>query len=200
MRIETFDLDLEGPIAEEPRIREARAGLDVGPEEPFSHGAYENAKSELLEAAGELGYFDAEFTRHRVVVDPEANLADIELTLSGGVRYSIGEIRIQQRALKDELFRRFVEFEVGDPYDARDLTRTYQSLLQSDYFNRVLVTPELDERGDGRVPVQVTATATTRRSTLVGAGYATDTGPRARLALSAGERARPSRQLQVAGR
>ncbi|MFU8815995.1 MAG: autotransporter assembly complex protein TamA [Pseudomonadales bacterium] len=183
VRIQTVDLVLEGDLAEEPRVRDVIAGLDVAPEEVFSHQSYENAKSALLEVAQGLGYFDAEFIRHRVEVNPQTNVADIELTLVSGPRYRVGAIELQQRVLEPKLFQRFLQFEEGDHYDEESLAETYRNLIGSDYFDRVLVAPDLDARADGLVPVQVTASATIRRSVLVGGGYATDTGPRTRLDL-----------------
>ncbi|MEQ8857011.1 MAG: autotransporter assembly complex family protein [Pseudomonadales bacterium] len=183
VRVERFDLDIAGGLADEVRMKDSLATLDIAPEEPFTHAGYEAAKSTLLETSQDLGYFDARFERRQVLVNPETNLADIELTLDSGDRYRVGDIQIEQAVLADDLFRRFLEFGAGDPYDSQALTRTYRDLIESDYFDRVLVTPDLDARADGLVPVQVIATANTRRSTLVGAGYATDTGPRARLDL-----------------
>ena len=180
VRIQQVDIDIEGALANEPRMQDTVARLDIGPEEVFSHPGYESAKSELLETAHSLGYFDAEFTRHRVTVNPETNLAEIELTLDGGERYLIGEIHIEQTALKDDLFRRFLRFETGEAYDDRIMNRTYRDLIESDYFDRVLVAPQIDEREDGVVPIEVNVDATSRRRALVGAGYATDTGPRLR--------------------
>lgn len=183
VRIETVDLVLEGALADEPRVLDVLAGLDIHPEEVFSHRAYEGAKSALLEAAQSLGYFDAEFVRHRVEVNPETNAADIQLTLASGPRYRIGAIELQQTVLQPALFQRFLEFAEGDLYDERDLAETYRNLIGSDYFDRVLVVPDLDARTEGLVTVQVTATNIVRRSVLVGGGYATDTGPRTRLDL-----------------
>ena len=183
VRVERFDLTILGPLADEPRMKDAVAELELAPEEPFSHGAYEGVKSRLQEVAQAIGYFDADYTERRVEVNPESNLADIVLTLDGGRRYRIGGIEVEQRVLKDDLFRRYLGFEGGDPYDDEELTATYRNLIESDYFDRVLVTPELDAREEGLVPVRVTASANTRRSVLVGAGYATDTGPRGRLEL-----------------
>jgi translocation and assembly module TamA len=183
VRIQTVDLMLEGDLADEPRLMDVVAGLDLAPEEVFSHGAYERAKTALIDVAQGLGYFDAEFVRHRVEVDPEANSADIQLTFVSGQRYRIGAIDLHQRVLEPRLFERFLEFAVGDAYDEEKLAETYRNLIGSDYFDRVLVVPDLDARDEGLVPVQVTAANITRRSVVVGAGYATDTGPRARLDL-----------------
>ncbi|MEQ8486557.1 MAG: autotransporter assembly complex family protein [Pseudomonadales bacterium] len=183
VRIARVDLVVEGGLGGEPRLLAARRALPLAPEEPFTHGSYEDAKDDLLEVAQALGYFDAAFTRHRVEVDPATNQADIELTLTGGERYRVGRIDIDQDVLDDGLFRRYLRFQTGQPYDADHLTLTYRNLIESDYFDRVLVTPDLEVREGGEVPVTVNATASTRRTALVGAGYATDTGPRGRLDL-----------------
>lgn len=183
VRIQDVDLQIEGTLAHEPRMRDTLAGLEIAPEEAFSHPGYEQAKTRLLETAQDLGYFDAEFTRNRVEVNPQTNLAEIDLTLAAGPRYRIGEIDVRQDVLKDELFRRFLRFQQGEHYDAQVLSRTYQDLIESDYFDRVLVAPDLDRREDEVVPIQVVASARTRRSLLVGAGFATDTGPRGRVDL-----------------
>jgi translocation and assembly module TamA len=116
-------------------------------------------------------------------VDPETNRADVALTLAGGDRYRIGDIAIDQQELNPELFGRLLRIETGRTFDARDLAATYRNLLSSQYFDRVLVTPDVDARADGAVPVRVTAMATNRRYVLLGAGFATDSGPRARADL-----------------
>jgi translocation and assembly module TamA len=183
VRIERFDLSVEGDLAEQARLRAAVDGIRLGRNRIFTHQAYESAKDDLLEAAQALGYFDAGFTRHRVTIDAERNRADIELTLEGGERYRIGEVEIEQSVLNDALFRRYLRFSPGDPYDSDRLTLTYRHLLESDYFDRVFVAPEFDLREHGAVPVRITASASTRRTALVGAGYATDTGPRGRVDL-----------------
>ncbi len=181
VRIQKVDLEIEGSLRGQPPMREAVAALEIAPEEPYSDEVYEKAKSQLLETAQELGYFDAEFTRHQVRVDPVTNLAEIELTLAGGERYRIGDVNVHQQVLTDSLFHEFLRFQKGDFYSADALTRTYRNLIDSDYFDRVLVVPDLDRRENGVVPIDVTAAAETRRRVLVGAGYATDTGPRGRL-------------------
>jgi translocation and assembly module TamA len=183
VRIQAVDLVLDERLAGEARVSEVLADLDLALEDVFAHDVYERAKARLLEAAQGLGYFDAEFSRHRVEIDLETNTAAIQLTLDSGARYRIGAVELQQRVLEAPLFARFLEFAEGDEYDERALAQTYRNIIGSDYFDRVLVVPDLDERADGQVPVQVVATNVVRRSVVVGAGYATDTGPRTRLDL-----------------
>jgi len=180
VRIGTVDIVVQPPLDTEPRMREVLDAQPIAAGGRFSHREYEAAKARLMEVAEDLGYFDARYTRHVVKVDPQANLAAVELTLDSGQRYRIGAINIDQVSLRPELFRRFLHFEEGQPFDARQLATTFRDLLSSQYFDRVLVAPDLDAREDQTVPVLVTASALTRRSLLLGAGYATDTGPRAR--------------------
>jgi translocation and assembly module TamA len=182
-RFGTVDVVVEGPLAEEPAMRALLAERPLRGGRRFTHETYESAKSRMLQVAEDLGYFDASFSRARVEVDPQANLADVQLTLAGGVRYRIGELVVEQHELREELVRRFLRVREGQPFDARDLTGTYRELLASQYFDRVVVTPDLDEREDGRVPVRIVASTTSRRTILLGGGYATDTGPRVRADL-----------------
>ncbi|MEZ5559152.1 MAG: autotransporter assembly complex family protein [Pseudomonadales bacterium] len=168
------------PLGAEPGMIAALKGLDLQPEERFSHSGYEAAKSRLLDVAQSLGYFDAEFTRHQVSVDLPTNTADIDLELDGGTRYRIGHIETIQEDLHQQLFEQFLTVHEGDYYDAAEITKTYRQILESGYFDRVLVAPELEARADGTVPVTVRAVTGTRRTALIGAGFATDTGPRLR--------------------
>lgn len=183
VRVEAFDLVIEGALQQEQRMRDAVAAIDIAAGDRFSHSDYEAAKASLLETATELGYFDAEFVRHRVEVLPDRNVAYVELTLAGGARYRIGAIEVEQGALRDGFFRRFLKFQTGDWYDGALLDESFRALSRSDYYDRVLVNPDLDTLADGEVTVRVLASANTRRTALVGAGYATDTGLRARLDL-----------------
>jgi translocation and assembly module TamA len=182
-RMRNVDIRVEGGLASEQAMREFLAERVLRSRRAFTHQRYESAKTRMLDIAEDLGYFDARFERARVLVDPQANVADIELTLVSGERYRIGEITIEQDELRPELFGKFLRLRAGQPFDARDLAATYRDLLGSQYFDRVMVTPEIELREGGYVPVRVAASATVRRTVLLGGGYATDTGPRARADL-----------------
>jgi len=180
VRVRSFDLEIDEPLANEPLVTELRTGKGLVLDVPFSHEAYEGLKEQLLDTAQDLGYFDAEFSRHQVRIDPVLNAADIDLAIAGGARYRIGEILTDQTALEPELFARYLRIREGQPYDARDLLESYKNLSESDYFSRVLITPLVDSREDGLVPVRVAVVPSPRRLLQLGGGYATDTGPRVR--------------------
>jgi len=183
VRFGPVSIDVQGSLGEERAMRELLDGRPLRSGRRFTHQTYESVKTRLLEVAEDHGYFDARFTTAVVRVDIESNRAAVELVLEGGERYRIGAIEIDQDLLRPELFRRFLRIEAGQPFDARNLAATHRDLLSSQYFDRVLVAPDLDARADNLVPIRVAASADTRRSILLGAGYATDVGPRARADL-----------------
>jgi translocation and assembly module TamA len=176
-------VEVAGALGEEPALRDLLAERPLRRGRRFTHQTYESLKTRLLEVAEDHGYFDARFTTAAVRVDLDTNRADVELVLEGGERYRIGAIETDQDLLRPELFRRFLRIEAGQPFDAQDLVATHRDLLTSQYFDRVLVTPDLDARADHQVPIRVAASADTQRSILLGAGYTTDVGPRARADL-----------------
>ena len=180
VRVRAFKLDVDEPLSAEPRLIDIRRNEDLAADDVFSHQAYEGLKDRLLDIAQDLGYFDADFTRHVVTIDSQANSADVDLALTGGPRYRIGEILREQTLLKPELFDKYLRVEEGEYYDADDLTATYKNLLQSEYFGRVVINPLLDLREDGEVPLRVNVAPAPRRTIQLGGGYATDTGPRVR--------------------
>jgi translocation and assembly module TamA len=164
-------------------MRELLEELDLEPQARFTHAKYEVAKTRLLDITQSLGYFDAEFDPHRVEVDLESNSVRIELRLRSGVRYRIGSIQVHQPDLRSRVFSHYLTAQEGELFDAAELRRTHRRLLESGYYDRVVVTPDIDGRSDGQVAVSIRAQATSRRTLLLGAGFATDTGPRVRADL-----------------
>jgi len=183
VRIGSVDLQVSGPLGEETAIRELLDDRPLRKGQRFTHPRYEDAKERLIAVADDLGYFDAQFEQAQALVDVEANRVDVTLKLQGGARYRVGDLEIEQTELRPELFDRLLRVRSGHEFDSRDLVETYRTLLGSQYFDRVLVTPDVEARQAGEVPVRVIAESSSRRSRLLGAGYATDTGPRARAEL-----------------
>ena len=180
VEVGAVSIEVDQPLAGEPPLQALLADGRLESGQDFTHKGYESFKDALLDVARDLGYFDADFTRHRVVVDPAANTADVDLMLASGPRYRIGEVLIDQALLEPELFARYLRIEPGAYYDADDLNATYRNLLESDFFSRVVITPLEELREAGEVPIRVVATPSSRRTLQLGGGYATDTGPRVR--------------------
>ncbi len=158
------------------------SGLSSG--EPFLHQTYSALKSKLQSRASERGYYDAALTQSEVKVYTDTNLADITLTYETGERVSIGEIKFDEAPVNDQLLRRYLPFETGDPVDTGKLVLLQRNLIDSNYFADVEVRPLLDEREGSSVPIHIGLSP--RHQTLYqgGVGYGTDTGTRIQLGMT----------------
>ena len=148
---------------------------------PFNHLVYEDFKGDLARLAAERGYFDAKFTEHRVEIDLNNYVARIYLNYEGGARYHFGEVLLQQDALNDELLRRFIPFNKGDPYTLSKLIQLRQVLNDSYYFQTSNVSTGQLVPGPNEVPILVALTPRKRNRYEFGLGYGTDTGARTRF-------------------
>jgi translocation and assembly module TamA len=180
-RITSIELDIQGDAADDQVFARARRRLPIAVGQPLDHGSYEDAKRILQNLALRRGYFDARFTRQRVVVDAAANAARVELTFVSGQRYRIGEVRFPETPFDDRLLAKMVPFEQGAAYQAEAIVDLNRILLESQYFQSVRVRPLPDRAVDRRVPVEVALEAAEPNRVGLGLGYSTDVGPRARI-------------------
>jgi translocation and assembly module TamA len=146
--------------------------------EPFTHAAYESAKSKLKAFARERGYLDARFVQSGVEIDLEAYRADVALELETGPRFYFGEIAFEQEQFDPAFLRKFVDVAPGDPFSDRALLGLQGALINTDYFSQVEVSPRAAEAVDQRVPVDVSLTPNKPNRYRFGLGYGTDTGVR----------------------
>jgi translocation and assembly module TamA len=172
--IGTVDLRITGDGGAEPSP--PQVGLKTG--EPFTHAAYESAKSKLKGFARERGYLDARFERSSVEIDLEAYRADVDLELASGPRFYFGEISFQQELFDPAFLRKFVDVSPGEPFSDNALLGLQSALINTDYFSEVEVHPRAGDAVDQRVPVDVSLTPNKPNRYRLGLGYGTDTGVR----------------------
>ena len=162
----------------------------------FSHADYEDKKAALLGVLRDAGYLDAGLALSQVQVDTGTDSADVQWRVDYGTRYRVALQLGAQKALEEPLLQQHIGLQDGDLYSAEAIARAYRDLVESGYFEQVEVTPLFSQRKDGAVPVAVQLTAASSYRAALGAGFATDSGPRARLDLRwrrinrAGHRAR----------
>lgn len=147
----------------------------------LNHGRYEAYKTTLLSSAIARGYFDAEFLRSEVTVDPDEFAADMRLTLSSGQRYRFGEVKFTEGILRENLMRGFTNIRSGDFYQSGAINDLYEALNGSTYFGAVSISTEPLDTEQKTVPLNVDLQPGTRRIYSVGAGFTTDMGPHGRL-------------------
>jgi len=172
---------VDSPLGNEPaivaRLADARALVN----KPLNHGDYEAVKRSLLEAARNLGYFDAKYSRSEVRVEVAGRRAVVALEMVGGTRFVFGDIEVVGDALERRLVDAYVPFRPGDPFDAKKVALLRRNLADSGYFRRTVVSADNDAAVDRRVPIRIELVPRHPAWTYsVGAGYETDTGPRIR--------------------
>lgn len=173
---------LEGTGAEETLLLEKRDAFPLREGEPLLHELYESAKNDMLAAARELGYLDADFSLHEVIVDPATFSARIHLTLTSGARYLFGESTIEGATYYPvDLLRRYITFSPGETFSYKAMGETQRNFVGSTYFKSVSVLPDKEAAIESKVPVVVHVVPSPRRTIRPGVGYGTDTGFRGSL-------------------
>ena len=147
----------------------------------LNHGLYDSYKAAMLRAAINTGYFDADFERSEVVVDPATKVADVNLQLKSGEKYTFGSVNFTDGILRRGLLRGYTDIKPGDPYSAKAINDLYEALNGSSYFKTVSISTEPLDTTAKSVPVTVNLTPANRRVYSAGLGFTTDTGPHGRL-------------------
>lgn len=181
VRLRSVEIRVEGEAAQLARFRLPRSDK-LAPGAVLDHGAYEDAKRLIRNRALRFGFFDGRFVEQRLLVDPEAGVADIRLVYDSGARYRLGQVQFEgETPFAADLLARMVPFESGVPYDSDLIGELNRALVSSNYFEDVRVDAAPDNASAQRViPVQVRLQARKPRTLAAGIGYSTDVGPRLR--------------------
>jgi translocation and assembly module TamA len=156
-----------------------KPGIKVG--NRLNHGRYETLKARFGTLASLHGYFDAEFEHSQISINTAEKTAIIELIYNTGKRYRIGAINLQHEILNSDFLRRYFNIAEGDYYDSDKLLELKNLYNASNYFSVASISPNLQALGNHQVPIDVQLEARKRHEYSIGAGVATDTGPRVLL-------------------
>lgn len=163
----------------ERRLHRLVAKFPLNRGDVLLHQKYEGAKAALKTGAQDLGYLDAEFSRHEIRISPSATTATIDLVLDTGEMYYFGETHIQGAPdYPDSFLGRHLTYSSGEPFSYTRLGETQRNFTNSERFKEVIITPEKQDAEAFRVPVSVQLKAGPRISLRPGIGYGTDTGAR----------------------
>jgi len=179
--VEQVEVKVQGPGATDPLFTRITDNPPIHRGDRLSHATYDNLKSELQRTAATYGYLDAKITRNDLVVDPKNHQATVALEMLTGERYHFGATNIAQSAVNDALVRRYLRYRQGEPFDLTEVLRTQFALDDAQYFSNLEVLPGEPDRQAHVVPISIKADPNRRNWYSVGAGYATDTGPRGTL-------------------
>ncbi|WP_150644612.1 autotransporter assembly complex protein TamA [Pseudomonas fluorescens] len=169
---------VEGPAASLKAFRVPK-GAQLKSGAVLNHGHYEDAKRMIQNQASRYGYFSGRFTSQKLLVDPQAGVADIELIYDSGPRYALGKVSFAGDTPFDEdLLQRMVPFKAGDPYDSEQIAELNQALQSSGYFEGVRVDAAPAAAANNVIPVAVQLETRKPRTMGLGLGFSTDVGPR----------------------
>ncbi|HEY0720934.1 MAG TPA: autotransporter assembly complex family protein, partial [Gammaproteobacteria bacterium] len=183
VQISRVEVSVVGAGAQEPYFEQWRTHYPLLVGAVLNHQVYEEAKRDLSRIARDKGYLNGTLVRHEIRVDVGQRSAVVEMVFDTGPRYRYGAVRTTPTLLDDELVQRYVIIHSGDYYDADRLLEMQRHLANSDYFQRADVVPVIEEASDGTVPIDIRLEMRKRTRYSLGAGYATDTGPRATLGM-----------------
>ena len=141
----------------------------------FDPDGWEALKSDIAGVAARFGFLRAAFVTHQASVDAVHNTVDVELTYDTGPRFHFGRTTFETDALDGDLLRRYVPYKEGDAYDPRELGVLYQSLLDSGYFDDVMI--DTGQVSGTVIDVRVVLSTARKSRTRLGLGYSTDLGP-----------------------
>lgn len=179
VRVAELKLLLEGEGRGESSLKELVSEFPLRPGGVLLQPEYEKAKGRMKTRAQELGYLDADFSRHLLSIAADKRSARIELTLNTGARYYFGETTFEGGADYPPVYlRRFLVFRPGEVFSYGKLGETQLNLANSERFREVQVTPEKELARDRRIPILVKLKDAPRRTLRPGVGFGTDTGAR----------------------
>ncbi|MBS7325376.1 MAG: outer membrane protein assembly factor [Thiopseudomonas sp.] len=177
VRLRTVDIQVTGEARRMDAFQLKDERLQSG--KPLSHAAYDALKSALQQQGLRYGFFDARFTRHRLLIDPAEGVADIELHYDSGPRYRLGAVEFAETGKIDSsLLDALVPFAPDEPYDSALLATLTQNLQNTGYFAGIQVDAQGEAGGPLRVPVSVQLEPVKPRTLGLGIGFSTDVGVR----------------------
>lgn len=179
LRLGEVLVDVTGPGRRENRLRRLVETFPLKKGDVLLQQQYEEAKSGLKSRAQELGYLDAEFSRHEIRIDRSAEHATIALVLDTGATYSFGDTQIRGAPdYPDRFLRRYLSYAAGQLFSYPRLGETQLNFTNSERFSEVIVTPLKEEAESNRVPISIQLKPGPRITLRPGIGYGTDTGAR----------------------
>ena len=179
VRVTGVTVSLAGPGREERDLRSLAAAFPLKMGDVLLQQKYDAAKGVLKSRAQDLGYLDAEFSRHEIRIPRSATTATIELVLDTGEKYYFGATRILGAPdYPGRFLRRHLTYRSGELFSYPRLGETQRNFTDSERFKEVLVTPEKADAEASRVPITIQLKAAPRISVRPGIGYGTDTGAR----------------------
>lgn len=184
VQLRMVNVEIRGAAEKDAAFKELKSKQPLLSGDALDHVVYEDYKKKISDLARRRGYFDGKFEDSAIRVYPEQFAADVSLIYSSGERYLFGPVVIEQDVVRPDLLKRYLDFSSGMPYDAQYVSRLYESLLLSGYFDTldIRTLPRAEPRRDVEITIRGTESAAQTYTT--GLGFGTDTGLKLRAGYS----------------
>ncbi|MHC5224704.1 autotransporter assembly complex protein TamA [Ignatzschineria sp. LJL83] len=145
---------------------------------PLNHPDYESTKDQLSQQASTLGYFDAYYPYHEIIVNLDSYTSDINLQMTLGDRYLFGSTTFHQKYFADEFLDRFLHnMRESSEYSDQKLVALQSTFNEANYFEDVVIVPKTNAETK-EVPLDIYLRPRKQRTLSLGAGYSSDIGPK----------------------
>lgn len=184
--VTNIDIQFDGHIANDTaavtRLADLRARWLLKAGRVFRQAQWDAAKNDLLAALLVRNYPSAQITNSRARIVPEAQRAELSVTVNSGPTFSFGPLEVYglerySRKMLDNLNM----IRQGEPYSQERLSELQARVLGTGYFRSAFATIDPDPAKAASVPVRLDVSEVERKRLSVGLGLSTDTGPRAQL-------------------
>lgn len=177
--LEQVDVQITGQAQDDPLFEKLAANLPK-PGTQLNHETYDDHKSNLQKLARQRGYFDAEFTVHRLEVMPSTRQAWWRLYFDSGERYRYGEINFVDSQIRADYLRNMLAITPYEEYSLSAVSQVTSDFSASGWFSSVLLQPHLHE-DTKLVDFDILLRPKKKNSMEVGIGLSSDVGPRLQL-------------------
>ncbi len=167
---------VEGPGAEEKKVKRARQLFQPGEQQVLDHRLYEASKLRIADALAERGYFDAEIVEKRIAVRLADHSAKIALKFASGDRFQFGPTQFEGEHIDADVLAGYLPYEQGQGYRQDRLMTLQQRLLQADYFSEVEIETDREKAQGLLVPVTIRLSPSKRTVYTGGVSFGTDSG------------------------
>lgn len=143
---------------------------------PLNHTQYEATKNKLSQTASELGYFDAFYPHHELIVNLNNYEAEINLQMTLGDRYLFGSSTFHQDYFANEFLERFLHnMRENSDYSDQKLVELQATFNETNYFEDVMIMPKINYETK-EVPLDIYLRLRKQRTLTLGVGYSSDIG------------------------
>jgi len=179
MRVNTVNLQITGEGQQDLELQQWQKDFPIKTGEILDQQVYEQAKQDLQVILRERGYFHAKFQTSEMKVSLQEYTSQININLDTGPRFLFGAVTFNQKEFDEKFLAKFVPFKAGQLFESDKIVQLQKDLTFSNEFQQIEISPQIDQAVEKMVPIEITLTARKPWQYLLGAGYGTDTGPRA---------------------